>query len=361
MKLTFPHMGNAYITIKALLDELGLDYVIPPFNNKRSMSLGSKYAPEQVCLPLKKNLGNYIEAFEMGADTVVLTGGCGPCRFGFYAELEKEILHDNGFPMEVYAFEKPEQGIREVIERIKAVTGGFNVPKLVKAVKAAADISVMVDELERLTYKTRPREASPRETDKIYRDFRYGIFGATGGKEIKEHIKEAEERLRQVPLKEGRPPLRVGIIGEIYGTNDSQTTMDIDIRLGQMGIEVYRYVTLSSWVVDHMLKKALRMTYDMGAIEAARPYLSGTVGGHAQENAGNAIRFAKDGYDGVIQLYPLNCMPEIVVQSLLPAIERDYGMPILTLIIDEMTGEAGYITRLEAFAELMYQRRELQK
>jgi len=51
-------------------------------------------------------------------------------------------------------------------------------------------------------------------------------------------------------------------------------------------------------------------------------------------------------------------MPEIVAESILPAVERDYNIPILTLIIDEMTGEAGYMTRIEAFVDLLRKRRE---
>ena len=33
-------------------------------------------------------------------------------------------------------------------------------------------------------------------------------------------------------------------------------------------------------------------------------------------------------------------------------------MPIMTLIIDELTGEAGYMTRLEAFVDMLKLRRE---
>ena len=51
-------------------------------------------------------------------------------------------------------------------------------------------------------------------------------------------------------------------------------------------------------------------------------------------------------------------MPEIVAESILPAVERDFDIPVLTLIIDEMTGEAGYFTRVEAFIDLLYRRRE---
>ncbi len=42
----------------------------------------------------------------------------------------------------------------------------------------------------------------------------------------------------------------------------------------------------------------------------------------------------------------------------MPAVGRDFGIPTLTLIVDEMTGEAGYLTRVEAFVDLLKRRKE---
>ena len=54
-------------------------------------------------------------------------------------------------------------------------------------------------------------------------------------------------------------------------------------------------------------------------------------------------------------------MPEIVAESLLSSVEHELGIPVLTLIIDEMTGEAGYMTRVEAFIDMLEKRRECEK
>ena len=40
-------------------------------------------------------------------------------------------------------------------------------------------------------------------------------------------------------------------------------------------------------------------------------------------------------------------------QNIFPTMREDHEIPILTLIMDEQTGKAGYITRLEAFVDLM--------
>ena len=61
--------------------------------------------------------------------------------------------------------------------------------------------------------------------------------------------------------------------------------------------------------------------------------------------------------DGVIQLLPFTCMPEIVAQSITPAVSAAYQLPILTLVIDEHSAEAGMMTRLEAFVDLLQRKR----
>lgn len=90
----------------------------------------------------------------------------------------------------------------------------------------------------------------------------------------------------------------------------------------------------------------------------AKPYLKTLVGGHGRETVGSAIYYRNMGFDGVIQLLPLNCMPEIVAKSILNTVSKDLDFPIMTLILDEMTGEAGYLTRLEAFVDLLKRRKE---
>jgi len=350
-------MGNTYITAKVLLDDLGVDYTIPPFNNKKGLELGTKYAPESACLPLKINIGNYIQAYEQGADTILITGGCGPCRFGYYCEMHRSILRDIGYEMDVIALELPNGDFREFIRRIRKLAGGFDLVKLIRAMKNATQIAKRVDDMEKLCFKIRPREVSKGSTDRIYKGFQLKAQNCTGSCEMKKLIQETWDELLEVETDKHFKPMKVGIVGEIYTTIDSNTNFHIESILGNMGIEVDREVTVSGWIIEHMLKNALHLPRDLRYVEAAKPYLGTMIGGHAQETIGNTVLYAKDGYNGIIQIYPLTCMPEIVADSILPAVQRDMDIPILTLILDEMTGEAGYLTRVEAFVDLLNKRR----
>jgi predicted nucleotide-binding protein (sugar kinase/HSP70/actin superfamily) len=91
--------------------------------------------------------------------------------------------------------------------------------------------------------------------------------------------------------------------------------------------------------------------------KAARPYLPELVGGHGQNSIGETVLYAKKGFDGVVQLAPFTCIPEIVAKSIIPEVSKGLNIPVLTLMLDEQTGKAGTATRLEAFVDLLRMRR----
>ena len=74
--ISFPHLSNYYIPIKYIIEKITkLQVYIPPYNNKQTISLGAKYSPDDICMPFKYNLGNYINALNNGANILVQAGG----------------------------------------------------------------------------------------------------------------------------------------------------------------------------------------------------------------------------------------------------------------------------------------------
>lgn len=360
MKITFPHLGNTYICVKSMLDDMGIDCIVPPFNNKKALELGTKYVPEMGCLPLKINIGNYIQAYEMGADTILMAGGCGPCRFGYYCEMHREILMDAGYDMEIITLEFSKSNIKGLSEQVRRFAGAAGLLKIPYIVMQTVKIAKRVDNLELFTFKIRAREQVAGSVDAIYRSFRTDALKTVGSKGIFALLEETEEKLHSVPLNPHAKPLKVGIVGEIYTGIEHFASFNIQEKLGLMGVEVDRKVTVSNWIIEHIIKKGFHLPRDKAYAEAAKPWLGTMIGGHAQETVGNTVLYAQNRYDGVIQIFPFSCMPEIVAESLLPSIERELGIPVLTLIIDEMMGEAGYMTRVEAFIDMLGKRREME-
>ncbi|MGE4283190.1 MAG: 2-hydroxyacyl-CoA dehydratase [Clostridia bacterium] len=358
MKATFPHMGNTSIVVKALFDFLNIDFILPPPSSKRTLEIGTKHSPEMACLPFKVNMGNFIEAMEKGADTIVMTGGCGPCRFGYYAELQREILRDLGYNVDIIILEMPDGNIEEFLKRIRRLIGSQSFLKVPIAIKKATEVAVELDELDKLSFKVRPREKVKGQTDWIMQKFHHQVNKVYGAENIIKLIKDAKKELDIVKIDKNIHPIKIGIVGEIYTVIEPFTSLKIEQMLGNMRIEVDRSLNVSGWIIEHMIKPALHLKKNRPYEKAAQPYLNAMIGGHGQETVGNSILYAQQGYDGVIQIYPFTCMPEIVAQSILPMVSNDMNIPILTLIIDELTGEAGYETRIEAFVDMLARRKE---
>ena len=121
MRLGIPHLGNLYIPLKALFKRLEVDYVPPPVNTRRTLSLGVKYAPEGLCMPFKLTLGNFIEIAELGADTLLMPGSYGTCRLGYYARTQEKVLKELGYDIEMVQLGVSEQkflGMMKIFKRL---------------------------------------------------------------------------------------------------------------------------------------------------------------------------------------------------------------------------------------------------
>jgi len=354
-------MGNLWICLNAMLQYLGVETVVPPPSTKKTLSLGSKHSPEFSCMPFKLNLGNFMEASELGADTIIMAGGCGPCRFGYYAQVEHEILCDLGYNYKLVVLEPPEKHISQLLSRIKYITGNRSWFEVIRGIRFGFAKSRAVDDLEIMAMKLRPREKSPGHTDTALTEALKLIAETRRPEHLQESQNNSAEIMKSIPT-ESRQVLKVGLVGEIYTLLEPFANMDIERKLGRLGVEVDRSIYLSQWVNDHLfmgLVKGLRSSSLYQRCSA--PYLRHFVGGHGQETLGGAVYYNNAGFDGVIQILPFTCMPEIVAQSVLPSFSQDTGMPVMTLIVDEQSGEAGLMTRLEAFVDLLAENRDRKK
>lgn len=359
MKVTFPHMGGMYVAAKGFLEELGQEVIIPPFCNKETLEIGTKYSPESACLPLKVNIGNYVQSIRNGADTIILTGSCGPCRFGYYGVIEKEILKDMGYDVEVIVFDPPNEDYNEFISRAKKVTNGKSLYTAVKALYKGYEVAKEIDKMDKLMFTIRPREKAKGEVSKIYSEYLSKVDKLHGTRNILKLIKDTEEKLLEIKIDPDKKVLKIGIIGEIYTVIEPFVNLYIEEKLGDMGVEVDRSMTVSDWMKTNLFSKLVGQNNEKEIHDAAKPYLKTMIGGHAQTCIGNAVLYARKGYDGVIQILPFTCMPEIVASSILPTVSKNENIPCMTLIVDEMTGESGYITRLEAFVDMIDRKSEV--
>ncbi len=358
MKVTFPHMGNLWVSVKSLFEELNLEVVVPPFCSARTIELGIRYSPEFACFPLKINMGNFIEALENGADTIVMAGGWGPCRFGYYAQVERDILEDLGFEFRLIVLEAPDSRIQDLLKQLKLLGQNVSFFKVIQAIRFAWEKLKAVEALESGLRYYLPRVLDPDQAERLFDEGLKKVDRAGAFSDIKRAVSEVMGALAELP-QSGCPPLKIGLVGEIYTLMEPASNLQVEKRLGRLGVEVRKSVSLPQWVNDHLLGGVLKVGSCREAIQCSSPYLNDWVGGHGRETVGYTVLLARQGFDGAIQVGPLTCMPEIVAQSVLGKVSQVEGMPVMTMYFDEQSAEAGVQTRLEAFVDMVRRRKEI--
>ncbi len=134
------------------------------------------------------------------------------------------------------------------------------------------------------------------------------------------------------------PPLCVAVVGHPYNLYDTYTNHNLLARLRKMGVEV---VTAEMASPDELRQGTIRLvgepywTYEDEVVGAAGHYL------------------ADDRVQGIIVIVSFGCGPDSTFMDVVQRACRSRRKPYMALVIDEHTGEAGLITRLEAFVDML--------
>ena len=358
IKVAFPHMGNICVAWSAALRKVGVEPFIPPYTSKKTLSLGTKHSPEAICLPYKLILGNFIEAIEGGTDYVAMITSPGICRLGEYGKCIQNALNDLGYDAK-YVELSLYDGIQGMYRFLQQITGKNNPVLFMRAIIIAIRKVFVMDDLDaRLSY-LRAREINQGEAEKHYNKAVRYITDANTNRALNKAKKLAFKELNKTQIDETREVLHVDLTGEIYIVCDDFSNQNLVKELGKMGVEVRRSLTVSSFLKDAIIPKMFRKdeTHLQRANRMAKPYLLRDIGGDSLECVSDVVYADLRGIDGIIHVSPFTCMPEIMSQNIFPAMRENCDIPILPLIMDEQTGKAGYLTRLEAFVDLMRRRK----
>lgn len=363
IKLAFPHMGTVSIAWAAALEKIGVEPFIPPYTSKKTLSLGTKNSPEAICLPYKLILGNFIEAIEGGTDYVAMITSPGCCRLGEYGNCIHSALIDLGYDAK-YIELTLYDGLKGMYNFLKEVSGKNNPILFARAINIGIRKMFVLDDLENVLSYYRAREINFGDAEKHYNKALEYIKAANTTSKLKKAKKAAFEEMKKVQIDKNREILKVDVTGEIYLVCDPFSNQNILRELGKMGVETRRSLTISGFIKDAIIPKIFRKTetHLQRAYRLAQPYLMRDIGGDSLECVSDVAYADERGIDGIIHISPFTCMPEIMSQNIFPAMRENCDIPILPLIMDEQTGKAGYLTRLEAFVDLMRRRkRKIQK
>ncbi len=161
----------------------------------------------------------------------------------------------------------------------------------------------------------------------------------------KQKIKSALENawLKQngttITIKQPKLKYKVALLGHPYNVYDPFLNMDLVKKLNQLNVEIITEDAVDDKSIDFEVNKLFK-----------KPFWS-----FARNTYGAAVNLAKQKkIDGMVYVSSFACGIDSVLIELIE--HETPNIPFIVLKIDEHTGEAGFNTRIEAFADMLGRR-----
>lgn len=358
MKATVPAFGTLWVPLTWLFRQLQIEYIPPPPPGRVARDRALAAAPETVCLPCKLNLANYLDAARAGADTIFIAGGRGPCRFGLYGDLQRELLAqlDPAFSLITVDQDHPAAFLR----RVAAASPARPAPwRLAWWIFRAFPMLRAAERIREWGLQAAAGSRDPREVLAAGKAWEMRLSRLDDPGQADRLARQARQDLaRRMNGRTGG--LCIGICGEIYMLIEPTGNGQLRERLARLGVQTVPAVHVSEWIRLRIGLDLLNRLPKRRAQHLARPWLGREVGGEALQTIASVVDWSRRGLDGAIHVAPFGCMPESVAGSILKGVSRDLSFPVLTLSYDEHTADAGLDTRLEAFVDMLRMRRRRQ-
>jgi predicted nucleotide-binding protein (sugar kinase/HSP70/actin superfamily) len=377
-------MSDHAVTLAAAFRGCGVEAESLPESDNETVLWGRKYTTGKECYPCILTTGDMVRAvrspgFDPEKSAFFMPSGEGPCRFGQYHRFQRLVLDDLGLErVPIYA---PNQDHR-LYKELNILGGKFS--------RLGWNALVATDLLIKLLHETRPYEAVPGETDRVYGESILKVRDeiASGNGNLQAVLKGCVDAFLAVHRRGPEKPT-VGVIGEIYIRSNRFGNSDLVGTLEALGARVW-LAPVTEWVLyvnylskktelargglltmvnllltdyfqkkdEHALEKVVKQHLAYGAeppikavLDKAGPYIHESFHGEAILSVGKAIDFMEKKVSGVVNAMPFTCMPGTISSSIMRILHKRYDVPIINVAYDGQ-GMTNIATRLEAF---MYQ------
>lgn len=349
--ISFPHLGDYYKIVKFLFSKLtDIKVMEAPFITKKTIELGSKYSPDFVCLPFKYNLGNYIEALDKGANILFQFGG--GCRYGFYGELQEEILKDLGYDFSFYQLlYKGKANVSRVYKIFKKLNSNLKFYKFVYYFLLAFKLVRIIDKEEHFIRANIGFELRKNSFIVLKKKMIDELCSSKGFVNAFYIGLKYKRLFKKLEVNKPRNCLKIGIIGELYTSMEKNASYFLEQELASMNIEIKRFTNVTYLLFTKKLNEAFIKF-------KTRKYLRYKIGADGMDNVYRSLYFIKHKYDGIIHIKPFGCTPEVGAAAIINRVCNDYKMPIIFFSYDTLNSSTGIRTRLEAFYDLLSMKKE---
>ena len=310
---------NNYPFYYGFFSTLGFEIVLSDKTTTKLINNGVEYVVSDTCLPIKVYIGHVLNLIEKGVDTIFIPSiqsvghkinNCSKIRG--LPEIIRNVIN------------KPIKMIEPTLDK----TEGLGIKDF--CIDTANQLGITDANII---------NAAMAAGWSCYNSF---VEMAKNGVSHKEAIKAAiSGRYVAKPFDVVRP-ISVVIMAHGYNLFDERISMDLIKKLEKMNVKVYTSLNVSQDISINSIHALGEIQYWANELD-----LTGTAAYYLLNNK----------VDGIIALSAFGCGPDSLMVDEIQYHAEERNMPMIHLTIDEHTGEAGFVTRLEAFVDMLIRRK----
>ena len=301
-------------------EDLGIKVVLSDKTTKETMSKGSALVVTETCLPVKVYVGHVLNLLEKGIDKIFVPSlqsidhkiyNCSKIRG--LPDLSKNVVKKD-FTIIDATLDKSEknQGLYQFLkEAVKAF--GITDEKRIKAASKAGW--------------------------KVFNNFKIMM---NSGIPFEKALKFAKEGKVVIVNSQKEYPINVALIAHGYNLYDERVNMKIFDKLEKLDVKAFT----ANMASEEQLMEGVS-ALDSKLYWANELEMTGAAGHYLQDNK----------IDGIITLNAFGCGPDSIMIERIQRYAKKFNKPCLHLSLDEHTGEAGFVTRIEAFTDMLFRKK----
>lgn len=301
-------------------EDLGIKVVLSDKTTKETMSKGSALVVTETCLPVKVYVGHVLNLLEKGIDKIFVPS---------LQSIEHKIYNCSkirGLPDLIKNVVKKDFTIIDAtLDKSEKNQGLYQFLK--EAVKAFG-----------ITDEKRIKAAS-KAGWKVFNNFKIMM---NSGIPFEKALKFAKEGKVVIVNSQKEYPINVALIAHGYNLYDERVNMKIFDKLEKLDVKAFT----ANMASEEQLMEGVS-ALDSKLYWANELEMTGAAGHYLQDNK----------IDGIITLNAFGCGPDSIMIERIQRYAKKFNKPCLHLSLDEHTGEAGFVTRIEAFTDMLFRKK----
>lgn len=311
---------------KKLLEKLDTEIVLSPLTNKHIVEEGVTHGFGELCIPMKIYYGHVLKLVKDQPDLDYI----------FVPRYVSELKESYFCPKFI--------SLPDVIKILPGIPKILNFEVNVKEFPIATSAIELGRELGKSQSKSLDAyRAAQKYFDEYHEFLRQGVSVNYALRLVQRNVPF------KIPKKKHSGDIRFLLLGHGYNIFDNYINLDFQKKLQDHGVEVLTIENLPKFIFKY-------------------PVIVNPRGGklhnywrHEEEIMQSIRYFLKEGrdeIDGVIFLVSFACGPDSLISELIMRDMKVVGLPFLEITMDEHSGEAGMLTRIESFVEMVRRKRK---